>query len=287
MLTRYSSPWKPCPPSLSSGFWKSICSTADKFKSNFCFQVGLNSPIDCFWDNWVLNDSISSMLTGQASSSVIGSNDKLANWVTDGVWSIPTSLNTSLKNLIYIVPISHISHYHITWENNENATFKDFYKEYFSDLDVDVDWYNLVWHKRHSIRYSSRSWIAINNGLKTAAALLYRNMKIDDTSCPLCHSHLEKTSHLLFECDYSFQLLTLIIPQFKNFYLRPNIIQALHFISGLYSDSDTTNATLLILHAAVYYLWNERNSRKFNGNASCVTSLKRKVIRAVFLKLNT
>jgi len=99
------------------------------------------------------------MLSGQATFLVNGANGILANWINDGAWALPTSLCTTIKNLIYTIPISHSSYYHITWENNENATFKDFYKEFFTDFDV--DWYNLVWHKNHSIRYSSYTWIAI------------------------------------------------------------------------------------------------------------------------------
>lgn len=77
------------------------------------------------------------MLTGQAATLDNGANGILANWIINGAWALPISLSTTIKNLIYTIPISHSSYYHITWENNENATFKDFYKEYFSDLDVD------------------------------------------------------------------------------------------------------------------------------------------------------
>ncbi|KAI0531328.1 hypothetical protein KFK09_000881 [Dendrobium nobile] len=206
------------------------------------------------------------------------------NWISDGSWSLPPPLSHSIKDTIYAILIAHNCHYHITWDNNENAYFKDFYNEHFSDSDV--DWFQLIWHNKYSIRYSSCTWIAINGGLKTVEALRYRNIFIEDTSCPLCLGFLENCSHLLFECDYSFQLITMLIPHFKNFYLRPNIAQALHFIDGLNINRETKNANLLILHAAIYFIWNERNTKKFKGNDVCVTTLYKKISRAIYLKLN-
>ncbi|PKU65490.1 hypothetical protein MA16_Dca012212 [Dendrobium catenatum] len=128
--------------------------------------------------------------------------------------------------------------------------------------------------------------MALSNGLKTSAALSARNIVITDVSCPLCHLHPETTVHLLFECDYSFQVICKLIPQFTSFLLRPNIAQAFQFISGFESSMEVKFGLLLILNVTVYFIWTERNSRKFNGRISCAITLAKKISNVVYLKLD-
>ncbi|PKU77133.1 Putative ribonuclease H protein [Dendrobium catenatum] len=126
LKSRHTSPWKPC-NSFSSGFWKSVYSTAILFKRNFYFQIAPDSPIDCYWDHWVLSESFSSLFPGQTHPLSCGSGCNLGNWILNGSWSLPPFLSPSIKDTIYAIPITHNCPYHITWDNNENASFKDFY----------------------------------------------------------------------------------------------------------------------------------------------------------------
>ncbi|PKU73743.1 hypothetical protein MA16_Dca013324 [Dendrobium catenatum] len=129
--------------------------------------------------------------------------------------------------------------------------------------------------------------MALSNGLKTLAALSARNIVIRDVSCPLCHLHPETTAHLLLECDYSFQVICKLIPQFTSFLFRPNLAQAFQFISGIDSTKKVKLGLLLILNVTEYFIWIERNSRKYNGRISCAITLAKKISSVVYLKLNS
>ncbi|XP_020692359.1 uncharacterized protein LOC110106721 [Dendrobium catenatum] len=282
---RYSSPWKP-PPRHSTAFWKSLHNSAILFKSNFTFNVLAKSSINILWDPWCSNCSILDSFPDFDFGSIIQDNACLANWMVGSSWSLPTSINSQILEFFSSVPISTGTSKHLSWENNENASFKDFYKEYFS-YENDVDWANLVWHKKHSLRHSVYSWMALSNGLKTSVALTARNIDVGNTACSFCQTHPESTPHLLFECDYSFQVICRLIPQFSSFLFRPNLAQAFQFITGLNFTREVKNGLLLILNNAVYSLWAERNSRKHNGRMACAVTLAKRIFRTVYLKLDS
>ncbi|KAI0513694.1 hypothetical protein KFK09_009724 [Dendrobium nobile] len=143
----------------------------------------------------------------------------------------------------------------------------------------------MVWHKKHALRYSIYSWMALKGGLKTCDVLASRNILIMDKNCALYHNCLETTSHLLFECDYSFKVLEKLIPSFHTHYFRPTISLALHHIDNMDKPKNIKNGIFLILNAITYFIWMERNYRKFKSAASCSNSLVKKISRAVIIKL--
>ncbi|KAL0917870.1 hypothetical protein M5K25_012971 [Dendrobium thyrsiflorum] len=281
---RFTSPWKTC-PRLCSGFWKSICTSTALFKYKLCFHVSPNSHIAISWDHWCFNNNITSLVPDFPNCLMGNPNATLADWINGCSWSLPDALSHNIKEVIHSIPISPSCSYHITWDNNENANFKDFYSE-FCAVDTPVNWSHLVWHKYHSLRYSVFTWMALCGGLKTVDALSKRNIHIEYLFCPLCHGCNENTAHILFECDYSSKVLTKLIPQLHIFYLRPNIVQVLLHNDGFNFSRDIKCGIMLILHATVYFLWKERNNQKFNNTALCAISLSKKIIRAVYLKLD-
>ncbi|XP_020689917.1 uncharacterized protein LOC110104946 [Dendrobium catenatum] len=267
LKNRYNSPWKPSNRNCSA-FWKNIQITATRFKHNFKFNVLANSPIATFWDHWCPHGSFIDSFLDFPLSSVNAESLTLASWMCEDSWFLPNFLNHHIMEFFTSIPISVGNANHITWENNENASFKDFYREFFC-YEYVVDWAPLVWHKKHSLRHSVYSWLALSNGLKTSENLRIRNVITEDFLCPLCHQTPETTAHLLFECDYSFIVLTRLIPKMKCFLFRPNMGQALQFIDGLDVNRDFKSAVLLLLNITIYVLWTERNDRIHKGTLSC------------------
>ncbi|PKU86007.1 hypothetical protein MA16_Dca001838 [Dendrobium catenatum] len=70
--------------------------------------------------------------------------------------------------------------------------------------------------------------------LKTAYSLLRRGISID-AIFSLCHLNQESTTHLFFECNFSFSIIDLILG-IKDFLYRPSILQ----IFGSIEDGHTT-----------------------------------------------
>ncbi|KAL0924452.1 hypothetical protein M5K25_005283 [Dendrobium thyrsiflorum] len=280
--TRYHSPWKTT-QSNASPFWKSLSITACNVRHSFSFHIHHNCRAYIQWDHWCKGATLASWLP----NLILGGeqNSRLCDWINPLGWNIPPSVPAALSAFIRAIPISQLDGVNILWKNSNKAVFRDFYQEFFAN-DADFILHDLIWHKNHSLRFSAYSWLACMGGLKTAVEMIKRNIHITDSSCNFCYVHVETSAHLLFECDYSFMVLSSIIPSFANFFLRPNLGQALQHIGNLDIQKDIKNGMLLALNASVYHLWIERNRRRFNNDATSSCTLIRKIKRALSFRIS-
>ncbi|PKU64609.1 hypothetical protein MA16_Dca015870 [Dendrobium catenatum] len=147
------------------------------------------------------------------------------------------------------------------------------------------DWHKMVWHKRHSIKHSVFTWLALMGGLKTANALQMRNIPAPKT-CSLCNAQDETVAHLYFECCYSFNILCALIPGMHRFLLRPNILQVFEWLTVAFKDTPALlNFYLLICGCVIYSIWKEKNSRHFWNSIMSHTSLLLSIKRIIFEKV--
>ncbi|KAL0918946.1 hypothetical protein M5K25_010996 [Dendrobium thyrsiflorum] len=282
--TRYHSPWKTTQTNASP-FWKSLSITASSVRHSFSFHIHHNCRANIQWDHWCNGATLASWFPNFILGSVGEHNSRLSEWINPLGWNIPSSVPAALSAFIRAIPISHLDGVNILWNNSHKAKFRDYYHDFFAN-DADFILHDLVWHKNHSLRFSAYSWLACMGGLKTAVEMIKRNIHITDSSCNFCYDHMETSAHLLFECDYSFMVLSSIIPSFANFFLRPNLGQALQHVGNLDIQKDIKNGMLLALNASVYHLWIERNSRRFNNVAISACTLIRKIKRALSFKIS-
>ncbi|XP_028550446.1 uncharacterized protein LOC110098462 [Dendrobium catenatum] len=219
--SKFISPWKN-PPVTASKFWKKINATAAKIRGYITFTVSNDCNFSFLWDPW-FKDMI------LAEQFVIPNlEEKLVkDFITNGTWNFPPNTPSNLTASIAGLNMNEVSA--ILWNGSTNWKFKDFIEHFHSHL-TKVDWFGSVWHKKHSLRYACFAWMALIGKLKTADNLIYREIHIDP-QCFLCSSSTESHAHLFFECDFSFNILKYILPDFNVFLLRPNLIQAFEFIA--------------------------------------------------------
>ncbi|KAI0494853.1 hypothetical protein KFK09_024999 [Dendrobium nobile] len=281
VLKYYSSPWKP-PHSRASKYWKNICATAAVTTSNWIFKINKSSQSSFLWDHWCNNNRL------------VDLNPELVNYVDcpvntfideDGFWHFPISLSNDLTEAISSVFIFDSISENITWSTGTKPTFKDYCKNYFQNL-PNCSWADLIWHKKHSLRFSSYSWLALVGGLKTATALHHRNIVVD-LHCSLCHSSPESTSHLYFECNFSHSILSCLIPESAALLMRPNLMQMLDWVNENDSFSSTKKKLYFFsISCLIYFIWRERNERRFKSNASSTTTVKLKINRVISTKVS-
>ncbi|PKU79650.1 hypothetical protein MA16_Dca019163 [Dendrobium catenatum] len=143
----------------------------------------------------------------------------------------------------------------------------------------------MIWHKKHVLKHSVFVWLALIGGLKTADALLMRNIQVSGT-CSLCLEHAETVSHLFFECSYTFSILNGIIPSMQCFLLRPTILQIFDWVNGAHKDTqEVHNFYKLVICCVIYFIWKERNNRRFGNSINCNTTLLFQIKRVLFEKL--
>ncbi|KAL0913715.1 hypothetical protein M5K25_017196 [Dendrobium thyrsiflorum] len=222
----YLSPWKPLPVKVSK-FWKFIHQIAGKIKNYISFVVAADSShLSLFWDPWV-----DGKLLAELFSPVIGISDCVKDFVDGHSWCLPDCLPSWLRQTISAIPISDASSASIVWKSIDKPCFKSFRLLFFADLHK-VPWFKFVWHKRAVLRYSSYSWLMFRNGLKTADILAKRNISIQPT-CPLCQRDDENYAHLFFSCDYSFSVISQLLPILDSFLFRPSSMQLFEFLKDI------------------------------------------------------
>lgn len=128
--------------------------------------------------------------------------------------------------------------------------------------------------------------MALLGKLKTADNLIFKGIQVN-AGCNFCSGHLESHSHIFFECDYLFSILTGLFPCMNTFYLRPNIMQTFDFLSNTRSHGkNECNFCYITVAAMVYFIWRERNRRRFSGDWISPNDLKMNIIHAIRAKVH-
>ncbi|KAL0917385.1 hypothetical protein M5K25_012440 [Dendrobium thyrsiflorum] len=154
-----------------------------------------------------------------------------------------------------------------------------FYKDFPT-----CSWAKHLWFKGNALRYSVFAWLCIAGGLKTAAALSLRNVYISPL-CPLCHLDIESVNHLFFECNFSFAVLTKLIPKASALLLRPTATQLFDWTEELNLPERGHSLFKLCICCVIYHVWKERNSRRFGGQSICPVTLYHCIQRSVRAKV--
>ncbi|PKU78781.1 Putative ribonuclease H protein [Dendrobium catenatum] len=283
MFTRYSSPWRP-PSSSSSSFWLSVCRTAIAAKAKFHFKITSIAPISMHWDHWFQDNKFDTCPDGVLLLNAFHTNSPLKVIISDMSWNLPDFLPSAVCDLVSAIPILDSSTPCLRWDNIGDVKFRCFILEFYS-LYPKCSWNNIIWHSKFALRYSCYSWMAVVGGLKTADALNSRNISVP-MNCSLYHEHIEKVTHLFFECSYSFVVISKLIPPVKRFLLRPTILQLGEWIDGeAIGNLHVKSLYHLLTCCAIYFIWRERNNRRFGNSVNCYTTTVLCIKKAVLEKV--
>ncbi|PKU78488.1 Putative ribonuclease H protein [Dendrobium catenatum] len=280
----YSSPWKPA-GCLDSPMWKQICDTALNVKRNFAFKINVGSPISLMWDHWCWGDCLSSLPHVSGLKDLFPLNSNISVIMDGTVWQIPSFISDPILSRILSIPI-HQDGAVLYWNNGKIGRYSDFLSEFYSN-DTVVGWHKVLWHKRAALRFSVFGWLSLVGGLKTADVLIKRCISVNPICC-LCYSNVENVSHLYFECDYTHAIIAKLIPALNTFLLRPNLHQIVDFLAdGNFILLGKRTFYPLLLWCTVYYIWRERNSRKFGNKFCSSTTTRHLIIKAVSQKIKS
>ncbi|XP_028549775.1 uncharacterized protein LOC114579444 [Dendrobium catenatum] len=276
---KYDSPWKHSPITASK-FWKLFCKTAVAIKPVVSLSVHHNSNLSFLWDPWCNNGSVAEL-----TDSIRISHLWVGDFISSNGWNLPDYIPASIKSIISNLLIVREGPV-LTWNSRtvtscpNNRTFSELFH---SNLE-DVPWFKFIWHKGYALWYASYSWMAIQRKLKMADILNLRGIPLNP-NCSFCLGNLESHSHVYFECDYSFLLLTALFPDLVKFYLRPNLMQVFD-IFGSYRNFTKVdrNFCYFVMAILVYHLWRERNNRRFSSVWRSPSELKNVIIHAIEAK---
>lgn len=195
------------------------------------------------------------------------------NFINRGIWDASKFNDHAIFNFIKNIRVSPNSNEMILFQRKAFPTFKSFIKDLYSSFS-DVRWHKLIWFKSYALIFFYFAWICIMDGLKIVDRLATRKFFIPH-QCQICFFELETMNHLFFECSFSFNLLKEILPWIECFLLKPTFQQLLE------ANKDSPTLSQLWKHRALlssccllYFIWRERNRRRFRHLISSSTTLK-------------
>lgn len=144
-----------------------------------------------------------------------------------------------------------------------------------------VPWCKAVWFKEAVPRYSFITWLALQGRLPTKDRLRGWGLNVN-ADCVLCSAGNETHDHLFFNCAYSSAVWEAFA---SRIWPSPpsGIIPISSWILQVRSQHHCHAPVIikLILQAACYFIWRERNSRIFTNISSAVPATQSALDRSL------
>ncbi|KAL0392552.1 UNVERIFIED_CONTAM: putative ribonuclease H protein [Sesamum radiatum] len=147
-----------------------------------------------------------------------------------------------------------------------------------------VVWHGLLQGRYKIPRHNFILWLAILEKLST---LDKHWISRGDNGCVLCDGqYVESHDHLFFNCLYTRRCLQIVQRQVRFHWPLSGWQQCIKWASKRWRSEHLINAaSRALLAALVYYIWIERNNRKFTATSSAAESVARRVIEEVRLRI--
>ncbi|XP_021845402.2 uncharacterized protein [Spinacia oleracea] len=101
-------------------------------------------------------------------------------------------------------------------------------------------------------------WLALQDRLKTKERLHRYGVTIDET-CALCGHDTESSAHLFFNCHFSKECSSMVLPWLGFNTSRNNLFTLLKWIHRYCKKSFTRKVTYAAVACTVYQIWKARN----------------------------
>ncbi|XP_057460090.1 uncharacterized protein LOC130750511 [Actinidia eriantha] len=155
------------------------------------------------------------------------------------------------------------------WARDGKFSTKAAY-EYFRPRKINLIWPKLVWKSCIIPKHSFILWLGLKGRLLTRDKM---QGIIEDQNCPLCNAADESIDHLFFQCNVGKQVW-LQIKYWLGITRAMNTLKAAvkWIIKEARGTGVQAKAKQIGFACTVYYLWEARNERIFEGR--CIFSLK-------------
>lgn len=242
-----------------------------------------------FWtDNWSPYGSLHDYLEGGRTRLGIPREATLASLHRNGSWRLPAArTERQLQVLTFITTISFTDEPdYFDWEINGTVTLKFCTGQVYHYLrgEVDeVDWARVVWISRSIPRHNFHAWLVIQNMIPTRDRLISWGLPTPPL-CLLCNMADESRNHLYWDCDFSFQLWSLVAERCR---IRPRREwdNSLDQMMALPPPISTRSLVLLGWQSSIYWIWQERNQRLHANQFRSIDSLFNLIDRQLRNKL--
>ncbi|XP_048610008.1 uncharacterized protein LOC125585277 [Brassica napus] len=222
-----------------------------KFSSWSIKTLSFSGRTGRFWtDNWSPYGCLETFLDAGTTRLGIPTSATIASLYRNGSWRIPSARSVFFTT-INLTEDPDFYEWHINGKTS--LKFK---------TSVNVQWASVAWPSRGIPRHSFHCWLVIKDRLPTRDRLL----------CLLCNTRTESRSQLFWDCNFSFDLWS-IVSRRCGLHSQRSWEDSLQQMVSLSSTRSSRLLTIWAWQAAIYWLWNERNARLHANTFRAVDTL--------------
>ncbi|KAL0433556.1 UNVERIFIED_CONTAM: hypothetical protein Slati_2689900 [Sesamum latifolium] len=228
------------------------------------FHIGSGDTIWLWTDPWDTLGPLGLVFPRGPALTGLPRDSKLST-VIDGLsWQWPSTSSPILQLIQDVLPPILGGPDSITWCSTNNRFSTSSAYQIFMPESTKVPWYSLFHRPLKIPRNQFIMWLASLDKLSNRDKTW---LNLPSQTCCLCNMDvLETCSHLFFECDISWQCLTLLQTRTKFSWPRTQWRQGLLWASARLRGRHLINAAYCAaLASLVYHIWKERNCRRFTG----------------------
>ncbi|GJS32596.1 putative reverse transcriptase domain, reverse transcriptase zinc-binding domain protein [Tanacetum coccineum] len=288
--------WDVQPKANMSYGWRKLLQLREHVKPFFwsCIGNGMNTSL--WYDTWSTHCPLSKLLSPRdITREGYSIHTCVADLIVNGAWNWPLSWLAKAPNL-GLVPtptLTASSQDRRKWRDT-NGTMTDFTVkcawEALRPRGNEAPWFHIVWFTHAIPRHAFQLWLIMRRSLKTQDKL--RQWDVDPATdltqvrCSLCGTQADSHEHLFFECSYSSKVWSLIRGLVGMDVVPPVLENIIAWFQPLANKRTVQNIVgKILIAAATYFIWLERNNRLFKRTRRSPEDLRDAIVITVRLKL--
>ncbi|XP_022042320.1 uncharacterized protein LOC110944986 [Helianthus annuus] len=258
-------------------------------------ELGNGGNTSVWFDYWSelgpLGDFISPRNISDADFRL---DNRVADVYADGSWLWPTAWRDSFPvlNQIDHVQLDPLKVDRLLWKDGSDINEFSSSGVWHSlrHREPEVDWGSIVWFGQCIPRHAFMMWLIMKGKLLTQDKILQwdlsRRKNMNMMCCLLCYQNVDSHPHLFFECKYSTQVWRKVRDRVGMSSIAPRWTDIVQWLCNRDHQRrvDTYVAKLLVA-AAAYSIWQERNARLFKNQLRSPETVSDVIMNTVRYKL--
>ncbi|XP_071728987.1 uncharacterized protein [Rutidosis leptorrhynchoides] len=286
--------WEVDVTSDSSWGWRKTLDIRSTIRQFIIHMIGDGNDTSAWHDSWNDYGPLASVIDSRdiRRAGFIG-NATVSSFLSNNSWSCPQSWYSKYPMLANIAVPDTSKHDSVRWRGTEGDLINFSVTAAWDSLRPRapvVSWYNSVWFQQCIPRHTFVIWLLVKEKLKTHDHLKPWDKRPQEAdsglACLMCERQPESQTRLFFECPFASQVwgrikgLCLVhIPahDWRSF---------LSFIEHVaHRRVARVIVAKLVFAASVYFIWQERNNRYFQGKARSEDQVFKIIFSMVRMKL--
>ncbi|KAJ0548751.1 putative RNA-directed DNA polymerase [Helianthus annuus] len=282
----------------ASWTWRKLLQLRPIIRNYIWVKVGDGTGTMIWFDKWHEICPISSFITPRLIANAgFNLNSKLAEILVNGEWRWPMEWVNRFPLLQQVqgFQLDPLRKDEIKWRTRQGVHTGFSSSTVWDDLRTghdEVQWAKVVWFPQAIPRHAFLMWLILNTKLKTQDIMsrwnASGNANFNLMCCSLCTRGPDSHEHLFFECEYASRVWDGVKDRANMASTQHHWTQILDYLMNIAASKSADHIiSKMVVSAAAYFVWDERNARLFSIRKRSRDQLVDIILNTVRMKLQT